>query len=69
MEDAGADADSYAGVFEAMAHELADGDFADYENGAFLNHVGEYMLDWLTCLDQLVAAQPTKQSVLTTGDD
>jgi len=69
IDDAGADADSYAGVFEAMAHELADGDFADYENGAFLNHVGEYMLDWLTCLDQLVAAQPTKQSVLTTGDD
>ncbi|WP_302080796.1 alpha-1 4-glucan-protein synthase [Salinibaculum rarum] len=69
IDDAGADADSYAGVFEAMAHELADGDFADYENGAFLNQVGEYMLDWLTCLDELDATAAPKQGVPTTGDD
>ncbi|MEF8785430.1 MAG: alpha-1 4-glucan-protein synthase [Haloarculaceae archaeon] len=69
IDDAGADADSYAEVFRAMAHELADGDFGDYENGPFLNHVGEYMLDWLDCLDAIATAQPQKQSVPTTGDD
>jgi hypothetical protein len=69
IDDAGADADSYAEVFRAMAHELADGEFGDYENGPFLNHVGEYMLDWLDCLDAIATAQPQKQSVPTTGDD
>ncbi|WP_340102079.1 alpha-1 4-glucan-protein synthase [Salinibaculum salinum] len=69
IDDAGPDADSYAGVFRAMAHELADGDFGDYENGPFLNHVGEYMLDWLDCLDAIATAQPQKQSIPTTGDD
>ncbi len=52
-DGAGADADSYAGVFEAIAHRLADGDYEEWENGAFLNYVGEHMLDWLDCLDEL----------------
>ncbi|MEF8807979.1 alpha-1 4-glucan-protein synthase [Natronomonas sp.] len=53
IDDVGADADSYAEVFEAMGQRLADGDFENYQNGAFFNHVGEYMLDWLDCLDAL----------------
>jgi hypothetical protein len=53
----GADADSYAEVFEAMGQRLADGDFEEYQNGAFFNHVGEYMLDWLDCLDALESAR------------
>jgi len=55
VDGVGADAASYAGVFEAMATELADGDWSEYNNGAFFNHVGEHMLDWLDCLDQLGA--------------
>ncbi|WP_178917710.1 alpha-1 4-glucan-protein synthase [Natronomonas gomsonensis] len=57
IDDAGADADSYAAVFEAMAEELRDGDYSAYNNGAFFNHVGEYMYDWLDCLDSLESLQ------------
>ena len=53
IDDIGADADSYAGVFGAMADELRDGDYSEYNNGAFFNHVGEYMHDWLDCLESL----------------
>lgn len=52
IDDVGEDADSYAEVFEAMAAELRDGDW-EYNNGAFFNHVGEYMGDWLDCLGAL----------------
>jgi len=57
IDDAGADADSYASVFEAMADELRDEDYSEYNNGAFFNHVGEYMHDWLDCLDSLESLQ------------
>jgi hypothetical protein len=53
IDDVGADADSYAGVFEAMGRRLADGEFDSYRNGEFLVHVGEYMLEWLECLETL----------------
>ncbi|NHN58713.1 MULTISPECIES: alpha-1 4-glucan-protein synthase [Halorussus] len=53
VDDAGGGADSYAGVFEAMGRRLAEGDYERYENGGFLNYVGEYMLDWLAALDEL----------------
>jgi len=56
VDEAGADADSYAAVFEDIATRMADGDFSDWENGAFLNYCGEFMLDWLACLDELDAA-------------
>jgi len=49
----GGDATTYAGVFRAIADELAAGEYDEYGNGAFLNHVGEYMRDWLDCLDAL----------------
>ncbi|CDK39579.1 alpha-1,4-glucan-protein synthase, UDP-forming [Halorubrum sp. AJ67] len=51
IDEVGDDADSYAAVFAEMADALADGDFAEWNNGAFLNHCGEYMRDWLDCLD------------------
>jgi len=47
------DADSFEAVFAAMADALAEGDFSEWNNGAFLNHCGEYMRDWLDCLDAL----------------
>jgi len=53
VDDVGGDADSYAEAFEAMGTALADGDFGDWENGAFLNYCGEFMLDWLDCLDEI----------------
>ncbi|GAA0723125.1 hypothetical protein J2744_001405 [Halorubrum trapanicum] len=53
IDGAGGDADSYAAVFDAMADALAEGDFAEWNNGAFLNHCGEYMRDWLDCLDAI----------------
>jgi len=53
VDDVGGDRDSYAGVFETVATELADGEFESYNNGAFFNYVGEYMLDWLAALDEL----------------
>jgi hypothetical protein len=57
VDGVGGDADTFAGVFEAMASELAEGEFEggefDYENGAFLTYVGEHMRDWLDCLEAL----------------
>ncbi|MFB6087078.1 MAG: alpha-1 4-glucan-protein synthase [Haloarculaceae archaeon] len=52
IHDVGGDADTYAGVFEAMGRRLAEGEY-DYENGEFLEYVGEHMLDWLDCLETL----------------
>ncbi|WP_281195780.1 alpha-1 4-glucan-protein synthase [Halorubrum sp. F4] len=53
VRDAGADADGYAAVYDAMADRLADGEFEEYRNGEFFVHVGEYMRDWLDCLEAL----------------
>jgi len=53
VDDVGEDGDSYAEIFEAMGQKLADSSFDEYRNGAFLNQVGEYMLDWLDCLEQI----------------
>ncbi|ELY65612.1 alpha-1,4-glucan-protein synthase [Natronococcus jeotgali] len=58
IDDVGDGADSYAEVFEAMARELADGDWDEYNNGAFFNHVGERMLEWLECLEALERPAP-----------
>ncbi|GAA0657422.1 alpha-1 4-glucan-protein synthase [Salarchaeum japonicum] len=49
----GGDADSYAGVFRAIADELATGDWSDWNNGGFLNECGEAMRAWLDCLDAI----------------
>jgi len=66
-DEVGADADTYAGVFAAIADELAEGEF-DYENGEFLNFVGEHMRDWLACLDAIdgiEGATPAAEPVVT----
>ena len=60
VDDVGDDASSYTEAFDAMGQALADGDFSDWENGAFLNHCGEYMLDWLDCLAELEGPQPDR---------
>jgi hypothetical protein len=44
---------AYAEVFEAVGRDLRDGDFDEWRNGEFLTYVGEYMLDWLDCLEAL----------------
>ncbi|PSP95585.1 alpha-1 4-glucan-protein synthase [Halobacteriales archaeon QS_4_62_28] len=69
IDAVGGDADSYAGVFRAMAEALADGDFEDWENGAFLNHCGEYMLDWLACLDAIEPGSIDSKPVAVPADD
>ncbi|WP_435075003.1 alpha-1 4-glucan-protein synthase [Halorubrum sp. HHNYT27] len=53
VDEAGEDADSFAAVFGETADALAEGDFSEWNNGAFLNHCGEYMRDWLDCLDAI----------------
>jgi len=67
LDAVGGDADSYAEVFEAMAERLAGGDYEDWENGAFLNYCGEFMLDWLDCLNELGA--PEAEPVPAAADD
>jgi len=69
VDGVGGDASTYAGVFEAMGRELAAGDFSEYENGAFLNYVGEHMLDWLECLDELGTTERARAGVTGLGDD
>ncbi len=56
LDGVGDDADSFEGAFAEMADALAEGDFSGWNNGAFLNHCGEYMRDWLDCLDRVEGA-------------
>ncbi|MFB6157164.1 MAG: alpha-1 4-glucan-protein synthase [Haloferacaceae archaeon] len=58
IDDAGADADSFAGVAADVADVLAEGDFDEWANGDFLNHVGRYTREWLDCLDELAPVEP-----------
>jgi hypothetical protein len=68
IADVGDDATTYAGVFEAMGRELAAGDFSSYNNGAFFNYVGEHMLDWLNCLDDLAGLEQTDKPSAVADD-
>jgi hypothetical protein len=61
------EADAYAAVFRAIAEDLAGDDWEQWNNGAFLTHVGEYMLDWLDCLDA-IATRPTAEPAPATDD-
>ncbi|WP_277555976.1 alpha-1 4-glucan-protein synthase [Halobaculum limi] len=56
LDEVAHDADSFEAAFAEMADALAEGDFEEWNNGAFLNHCGEYMRDWLTCLDRVEGA-------------
>jgi len=69
VDDAGEDADGYAGVFRAIARRLVDCEFDRWENGDFLPYVGEHMLDWLDCLDALGATETNAAEVTSLGDD
>jgi len=51
-------ADSFADAAEQVAEALLAGAFDEYENGAFLQQVGAYTLDWLDCLAALDGAAP-----------
>ncbi|PSP52066.1 alpha-1 4-glucan-protein synthase [Halobacteriales archaeon QH_3_68_24] len=51
-DEAGADADSYASVYRAMADAMVAAD-RDYENAEFLAYVGEHMHDWLDALGEI----------------
>ena len=69
IDEVGEDADSYAEVFAAMADALADGDF-EYENAAFLNYCGEFMRDWLDCLEAIRPGTiPERTTASATADD
>ena len=63
IDAVGGDADSYEEVFAAMADRLAEGDYEDWENGAFLNYCGEFMRDWVDCLDELAADTAEREPV------
>ena len=65
VDGVGEGADSYAGVFRAVADELAAGDWSDWSNGGFLNHCGEYMHDWLDCLDAIEARSVARRPATT----
>ncbi|MFC7098934.1 alpha-1 4-glucan-protein synthase [Halobaculum marinum] len=56
LDDVAHGADSFEAAFAEMADALAEGDFSEWNNGAFLNHCGEYMRDWLDCLDRVEGA-------------
>ncbi|MEF8757431.1 MAG: alpha-1 4-glucan-protein synthase [Halobacteriales archaeon] len=56
VDDVGADATTYREAFDAMADAFADGEFEEWNNGEFLNFVGEHMRDWLDCLQALEVA-------------
>jgi hypothetical protein len=55
---------SYAAVAQAVGRRLVEGDYEEYNNGAFLNECGEYLLDWVRCLDDLA-----EQEVAVPADD
>ncbi|NHX36097.1 MULTISPECIES: alpha-1 4-glucan-protein synthase [Halolamina] len=67
IDDAAAGASSYREAFASMADALAAGDFEAWNNGEFLNYCGEYMNDWLDCLDALET--PAADRVEVPADD
>ncbi|MFC6962176.1 alpha-1 4-glucan-protein synthase [Halocatena marina] len=69
VDAVGDDATSYAEAFDAMASALVEHD-GDYNNDDFLVYVGEYMHEWLDCLDELapVETERTRASVTATDD-
>jgi len=69
IDGVGAEADSYAGVFRAIAEELHAGDFSEWTNGEFLTHCGEYMLDWLACLDAIEPGSIEEEPTAVPADD
>ncbi|MDS0298939.1 alpha-1 4-glucan-protein synthase [Halogeometricum sp. S1BR25-6] len=69
VDDVGDDANSFEEAFAAMAEALAEGDFSEWNNGAFLNHCGEYMRDWLDCLAALEPRPVDAEEGAVVADD
>lgn len=69
VDAVGDDATTYAEAFDAMATALVEHD-GDYNNDDFLAYVGEYMHEWLDCLDELapVETERTRASVTAVDD-
>lgn len=67
VDETSISARSYADAYATIATELLSREF-DYTNGAFFNHIGESMHDWLDCLDALQADQMTPM-VSPSADD
>jgi hypothetical protein len=55
---------SYEAVACAVGERLVEGDYDEYNNGAFLNECGEYLLDWVDCCAAL-----SEQTVAAPADD
>ncbi len=60
VDDAGDDAETFADVARAVADALVTAGDEDWRNAAFLAHCGEYLADWVNCLDRLA---PTRTGV------
>ena len=70
VDAVGDDATNYAEAFDAMASALVKHE-GDYNNDDFLAYVGEYMHEWLDCLDELapVETERTRASATPATDD
>jgi hypothetical protein len=64
VDDAGEGAETWSEAARGMADALADGDFSAWANGAFLNHCGDYMGDWLDCLEDIEAQTDARPSAV-----
>jgi len=53
VDDVAGDAESYREAFEKMAEAMIDASERDYINSEFYRMCGEYMNDWLRCLEKL----------------
>jgi len=69
VDDVGHGSDSYREAFAAMADALADGEFDEWNNGAFLNFVGEHMRDWLDCLAAIETPRANAATTARADDD
>lgn len=53
VDAADPDGETYAAVARAVGERLARGEYEEYNNGAFLERCGEYLLDWVACCEAL----------------
>lgn len=67
VDSAGHGAMTYEGVLRDIADTFVSGDWQSLNNGEFLNYCGEYMLDWLECLESLETG--SKQRRAPASDD